>query len=197
MKKFTVKDFIEYNGPCFSCGGQINFKIGFVDLDAKQTPTMADASYLRPLVTTNHTEVDLIIKYSNQEALKLQILHKTNKIFTNNSQGLTKYLSRHKLFLSSQCDKCHTQIESNFLEINLNKGFIEAVTISTERLVVMSDDTIYQLYSSAFDNKTKVVVDRLDRIAHTFNLDLPFLPKYRFRTRDNLISKIKMYMTFS
>ena len=82
MKKFTVKDFIAYNNPCFSCGSPINFRVGFLDLETK-----ADVSYLRPVVTPNHTEIDLIIKYSTNEALKLCIFHKTNKIFVGSTRN--------------------------------------------------------------------------------------------------------------
>ena len=118
MKRFTVKDFIAYNNPCFSCDNAINFRIGFLDLENPQ----ASVSYLRPVVLSTHTEIDLKIKYANSEALKLYIFHKTNKILTNSNQGLTEYLSRHKLFLSSTCDRCYTQIESQFLEFNIDKG---------------------------------------------------------------------------
>jgi hypothetical protein len=129
MRKFTVKDFIAYNNPCFSCDNQINFKIGFLDLETK-----ADISYLRPTVTPNYTEIDLVITYS--DALKLYIFHKTNKILTNSQRGLTRYLSSHKLFLHSTCDRCYTQIESQFLDFNLDKGFVAAVGLSSERLMV-------------------------------------------------------------
>lgn len=194
MRKFTVKDFIAYNNPCFSCGNSINFRIGFLDLE-----TGADASYLRPVVGPNYTEVDLIIKYSTNEALKLCIFHKTNKILTNSNQGLTKYLSSHKLFLSSTCDKCHTQIESQFLDINVDKGYISAVGLSTERLIVMNSDRIFQITSSFMEEKSTVYVDRLDQAkpTHPFTLELPLVPRYKFKNRDHFISKIKTYMIFS
>lgn len=194
MRKFTVKDFIAYNNPCFSCGNPINFRIGFVDLETK-----SDASYLRPVVGPNYTEIDLIIKYSTQEALKLRIFHKTNKILTNSNQGLTKYLSSHKLFLSSTCDKCHTQIESKFLEINVDKGYIAAVGLSTERLMVMTDDRLFQVVSSFMEEKSTVYVDRLDRShpTHPFVLELPLVPRSKFKNREHFLDKIKTYMTFS
>ena len=194
MRKFTVKDFIEYNGPCFSCGNQINFRIGFLDLETK-----ADISYLKPIVTPTSTEIDLIIKYSNAEALKLHIFHKTNKILTNSVQGLTKYLSSRKLFLSSTCDRCYTQIESQYLDINIDKGFIAAVGISTERLMVNDGTNMYQINSFFMANKTNLVVDRLDRTKplSPLILDLPLLPKYKFRDKEHFLHKMKTYITFS
>ncbi len=195
MKKFTVKDFIAYNNPCFSCDNAINFRIGFVDLETNQSTS----SYLRPTVTSLYTEIDLRIKYSNQEALKLYVFHKTNKILTNSNQGLTNYLSSHKLFLTSTCDRCYTRIESQFLEFNIDKGYVAAVGISTERLMVNDDNNLYQINSFFMAEKTSLIVDKIDKakILSPFQLDLPLLPKYRFKDKEHFLRKIKTYMTFS
>ena len=193
MRKFTVKDFITYNNPCFSCGNQINFRIGFLDLETK-----ADISYLRPVVGPQYTEIDLVIKYANQDALKLYIFHKTNKILTNSQQGLTKYLNSRKLFLASSCDRCYTKIESQYLDFNLDKGFVAAVGISTERIMVNDGTSQYQIDSFFMAEKSHLAVTRLDSAAMSpFRLDLPLLPKYRFRNKEHFIQKMKTYITFS
>ena len=191
MRKFTVKDFITYNNPCFSCGNPVNFRFRFVGKVESELP--------RPLVTPNYTEIDLTIKYSKMEALKLCIFHKTNKILTNSLTGLTKYLSENKLFLSSRCDRCNTQIESRFLEINVDKGYVAAVGLSTERLIVTTNDRIFQVVSSFMEEKSTIYVDRLDQAKPTqpFTLELPLIPKYKFKNRENFLSKIKTYMIFS
>src|SRR5271168_2896743 len=104
MKKFTVKDFIAYNNPCFSCGNQINFNIGVIFNTLEEAKV--NLGGLRPVVSPDRTEIDLSIKYSN--AVKLYIDHKTNKISTNDRVGLAKYLEGHSLFLKTGCDQCHT-----------------------------------------------------------------------------------------
>ena len=192
MRKFTVKDFIAYNNPCFSCDNQINFKIGFLDLETK-----ADISYLRPTVTPQYTEIDLVITYS--DALKLYIFHKTNKILTNSQQGLTRYLSSHKLFLHSTCDCCYTEIESQFLDFNLDKGFVGAVGISSERLMVSDKENLYQINSFFMADKSNLVVDKLDRTRPLtpLSLELPLLPKYRFKNKKHFIEKMRTYLLFS
>lgn len=192
MKKFTVADFIAYNNPCFSCDNQINFKIGFLDLESR-----VDVSYLRPTVTANYTEIDLVITYS--DALKLYIFHKTNKILTNSQQGLTRYLSGHKLFLHSACDKCYTQIESQYLDFNLNKGFVNAVGISTERLMVQDNHNLYQINSFFMADKSNLTVDKIDK-THPLSpttMDLPLLPKHRFRDKKHFLEKMRTYVLFS
>lgn len=195
MKKFTVKDFIAYNNPCFSCDNAINFRIGFLDLENPQ----ANISYLRPTVTGLYTEIDLKIKYANSEALKLYIFHKTNKLLTNSNSGLTEYLSRHKLFLSSTCDRCYTLIESQYLDFNIDKGYVNAVGISLERLMVCDDNNLYQISSSFIEEESILSVDKIDKVKplSQFQLKLPLLPKYRLKDKENFIRKIKTYMTFS
>jgi len=193
MKRFTVKDFIAYNNPCFSCGSPINFRIGYVPVGS------GESGHLRPVIMPNHTEIDLIIKYSDMEALRLCIDHKTNKILANSIHGLTNYLSGRKLFLTSTCDKCYTKIESQFLEFNLDKRYIAPVGISTERLMVRDSDNLYQITSSFIDECSLLTVDKIDKAKplSPFQLKLPLLPKYKLRDKENFIRKIKTYITFS
>ena len=192
MKKFTVKDFIAYNNPCFSCNNKINFDIGFLDLE---NPTQI--SFLRPSVLPDYTEIELLITYS--DSLKLFIFHKTNKILTNSVHGLTKYLSEHKLFLSSTCGRCYTKIESEFLNFNLEKNFVAAVGLSTERLMVSDDRNIYRINSFFSSNQSHLIVDKLDKAKplSPLSLDLPLLPKYRFKDKRHFIDKIRTYIIFS
>jgi hypothetical protein len=192
MKKFTVKDFIAYNNPCFSCNRPINFRIGFVDLETK-----TDTSYLRPTVTPNYTEIDLRITYD--DSLKLFIFHKTNKILTNSNQGLTKYLGSRKLFLSSACDKCLTRIDSHYLDFNIDKGYLEATGIATEMLIVEDKTNRYHINSFFMADKSILTVDRIDKATplSPFQIELPLLPKWRFKNKDHFLQKMKTYITFS
>lgn len=192
MKKFTVKDFIAYNNPCFNCGRPINFKVSFVDLDDTK-----EISSLRPIVTSYYTEIDLLITYS--DALKLYIFHKTNKFSTNNHVALTNYLSRHKLFLTSSCDRCYTMIESQYLDFNMEKNQVDAVGLAFERLMVNDGYSIYQINSFFSANKSSLVVDKIDRVKplSPLTLELPLLPKFRFRDKEHFIEKMKTYITFS
>jgi hypothetical protein len=192
MKKFTVKDFIAYNNPCFSCGSPINFNVHYVG-----NPVVGKTS--RPLITPNYIEIDLKIAYSRMEALKLCVFHKTNKILTNSIEGLTKYVTENKLYLESRCDKCGTSIESQFLEINIDKGYVVPVEIRREILSVISNDRIYQIKSSFAEGKSRLIVDRIDKVGPMSPciLEMPLLPKYRFKDREHFINKIKTYVIFS
>lgn len=191
MKKFTIKDFIAYNNPCFSCKRPINFEIGFLDLDRRQE------SFLRPVVTTERTEIDLRVTYHN--SLKLWITHKTNKLLSSDIQALTAYLADHKLFLASTCDHCMTQVVSQFLDFNLLQGYVNAVGLAREHLMVHHDNKIYAVSSSFIQEKSLVTVTSLDKVKplSPFSIETPLLPLYKLKTRERLIEKINTYMIFS
>lgn len=192
MKKFTVKDFITYNNPCFSCGNKISFRIG-----SKVTDGIADIIYLRPNVTLDRTEVDLKISYT--QTLQLWTFHKSNKILSSDIEGLTNYLTDHKLVLNSRCDHCYTTIESFPLEFNLPKGFIKPVSINKEMLIVSDDMNMYQIHSYFPEEKSFVAIDRINKTTPVspMRLELPLLPLYKFKDKEHFINKIKTYLIFS
>ena len=200
MKKLTVKDFITYNNPCFSCGKKITFKVGFYNTD-EMGPV--HSSFLRPVVMANYTEIDLKITYI--DAVKLYIFHKDNKILSNNQSGLTKYLNEHKLFLSSTCT-CHTEMESETLDFHLvtEHQRVAAVNIKYERLMVNDGDNVYQFNSSFLDKKsTLIVYKREEQTGHTLGapaptvIEMPLIPKYKFKNKDHFLEKMKTYILFS
>jgi len=207
MKKFTVRDFIAYNNPCFSCGNAINFTIGSVEVDPKMAAAGiaydTGVAYLNPVVKQDHTEIELLITYT--DSIKLFIFHKTNKIKTNNLQGLTKYLDGHKLFLRSYCYKCQTVIESHYLDFDLKQSFVMAGTISFEDLRVDDKDKGYRILSYFSQDKSILIITKplqylLDKSIQTRKetaVELSLLPKYRFKNREQFLEKIKLYTLFS
>lgn len=193
MKQFTVKDFIGYNNPCFSCGEHISFRIvaDTMDIDVVGTTN------LRPTVNSEYTVVDLKLTYEN--TLQLWIFHQSNKIITSDSKALTKYLSDHKLRLKSRCDKCFTNIESNNLEFNLEKSFIKPVELSLEQLMLDDGSNRYQITSYFYHKQSTIAIDRIDRATPItpVHLTVPILPLYLFKDKEHVINKMKTYLIFS
>ncbi len=192
MKTFTVKDFITYNSPCFSCGSKISFKIGVSFIKNRQPST-----YLVPIVSSDFIEIDLKINYNN--GLKLKILPKTNKFTVSSMKGLTTYLEKHNLFLRSYCDNCRTCIDSQFLEFNLLKEFIKPVGISDERLIVRNGNYMYELYSSFIDNYSSLFISQppINTLNSNIRIELPLLPMYKLKNKEHFIKKVKTYILFS
>lgn len=202
MKKFTVKDFITYNNPCFSCGNKISFYIGTesyqaIILDPKFPVGSTHPTFMRPIVSTEYSELDLKISYN--DSLNLRIYHKSNKIDSNNIQKLFEYLKAHRIILQSRCDKCYTCIESNDLLFNYDKGFIYPATIKSERILVSDDENMYHMYSWFSTNKTDLTIDKINRVlpVSSSHLKLPLLPLYKFKNKQHFIDKIRTYLTFS
>lgn len=186
MRQFTIKDFISYNNPCFSCGESIHFN--FVSNEDHGT------AGLRPTVKQEYTTVNL--KKTYEQTLQLQVIHHSNRFASTSSKDLIKYLSEHKLSLSSNCNKCLSHIESQYLEFNLDKGYILPVGISRENLIVSEGAFRYHVYSSYFTERSMIIVDRLDKPTSPVRLDTPLLTLSKIKTKDRLISKIKTYLLF-
>ncbi len=191
MKKFTVKDFIAYNNPCFSCGERISFKLGIV------TNGLDGSSQLRPTVKPEYTVVDLKVTYD--KTLQLWLFHNSNKFIASNPADFVDFNNSNHVFLHSKCDKCFSKIESQFLEFNIDKGFVKPVGISNEQLLVSDDTNRYVLTTNFAWGKSIVSADRIDMATpiSPVTLELPPLPLYKFKTKERFLNKIKTYLTFS
>lgn len=192
MKKFSVKDFIAYNSPCFSCDSAILVRVGVTHKDLT-----ASESSLRPFIQASHTEIDLRITYNS--ALKMAIDHKTNKFAVNDIGALTKYFEDHKLFLELSCNKCYTTITSHHLEFDLVHRFIRAVGISQENLITSDESNMYQIHSSFIKEASLVYVTKIDKATpiSPIRFETPLMPLGKFKDKYHLINKLKLYATFS
>jgi hypothetical protein len=197
MKQFTVKDFITYNAPCFSCGESIILEFGSVELINNGKVSGQSPVFLKPIVSKDRTEISLKISYVG--SLQLWIFHKSNKFLTTNFTGLSEYLNTHKLFLRSRCNKCNSLIDSQFIEFNLKSGFIKPVGISAEYLSIQDKSHLYCIHSKFLDDKTIIIADRIDKTTPVsgVRIEIPLLPLYKFKDKEKIISKIKTYILFS
>jgi hypothetical protein len=65
--------------------------------------------------------------------------------------------------------------------------------------MVHDGDNIYQINSNFDDEKSVLIVEKLSaaKPLSPFKLNLPLLPKYRFKDRAHFLNKIRTYITFS
>jgi len=193
MRKFTVKDFILYNSPCFNCSKPILFKIGYVD-DKNQINQLAYGNYITPIINGLDLEIPLHIRYAGSVNLKIDC--KTNKFYTPSPLHLTKYLDEHILFLDSWCNQCYTRMRSNQLHFNIEYGFIYPVEIIIEHLQINDEPNHYHLNSDSQLNNTLITIGNVNN-PDVSALNVPFIPLGKFKTKSNLLKKIKMYLLFS
>lgn len=191
MRQFTVKTFIGYNNPCINCNEPINIKICSAEIGIDGHAT------LRPNVFQDYTYIDLKVTYTN--TLKLWMFHQTNQFTASDKEEFKAYLKNHRLFLRSHCDKCYTSIESQYMEFNMDKGYIMPLDISKENIVIMDDTHRYHLFSSFMNDETIIVIDRIDKPTpvSSMRFQAPLMPLNRFRDKEHLISKMKTYLVFS
>lgn len=200
MKKFTVKDFIIYNSPCFSCKGESNF---YFEIDTTDTdnPNFTSRISKRAMVITDYTEVELVIHYANNLLIKIE--HKTNKFTTSSMEALVKYLSNRRLSMRIVCARCAASVETNCLDFNLEKMFIYPTTINNESYLVSDIKYTYHVFSRFdFNKRTLLTISNNDKVKKNINtnaqqIELPLLPLYKFKTKEKFLNKIKTYLTFS
>ena len=187
MRKLTVKDFILYGSPCFGCGNPLNFKLGQNSLGSLTT-----------VIGPRYIEVDLKVSYTS--VLTLYVFHKTNEILATDKQALIAYLDKHKLFLQTYCVKCGTHITSQPLKIHVDRNFIEGTTLSSEFITVKDKGQLYQLrtyYDQGSSHLLVIPEPDTKSGGHQLNMDLPLLPRERFKDRQHFIDKIRTYVVFS
>jgi hypothetical protein len=193
MKKFTVKDFILYNSPCISCGGAINLYVVSRD-SVNPYKNLRGIKYITN-VGKNAITVELKITYA--ERLTLQIIPKSNKFKTSDVAGLWSYLDKHDLYLQSICSECKTIISSNIMMLDKLGGFIHPISLDSEDIMIKDSDCLYMIYTSYEGNSTEIHVLPKDLLKEDFNIKIPLLPIYKFKTKEKLLQKIKTYILFS
>jgi hypothetical protein len=190
MKKFSLKDFIACNSPCFACGELINFR-----LIAHDFINYSREIVFKPTVTKDFTVIDLHVGW--KDSLRLSIEHKTNKFATNDLSALKKYSKDRKLLLKCECNHCNSSVTTNYLEFDWQRDFIKAVGINLEDTIMKDEKNIYQVYSQYHYNHTAIYVTSIGALPAISRLDTPLIPRSKFKSRNEFIRKIKTYILFS
>jgi len=195
VNKLTLKDFITYNNPCFNCGERISLSIYGHSLGGAKNNTynQISLSNVKPIVTPEHTTIDLKISY--RKTLSVCIYHISNKIVTTDVNSLSDYLKAHKIYLKSSCSKCHSVIESFFLDFDLDHGYLKPTSINRESLFFRDSLNTYSLVSDVYMDKTDIFVFGENYNNVSFQIPLMLLSK--FKSKDRILKKIKTYLLFS
>jgi len=188
MKNFTVKDFISINNPCFNCQGSIYFSI----ISSGRENQALRFIEIKPVVSLEGSLFDLQITYN--EKLQLWVEHYSNKITISNPELFKKYISQRRLFLQSNCEKCHTTIQSDFLEFT--DTVIKPTRIQYEYLSISDSNCSYFITSNVPENYSHLIITP-PTPNNVVNMRTPPLLLSSLRTKENFLKKIKTYLIFS
>jgi hypothetical protein len=194
-KKFFVKDFIQYGSPCFGCGKPPSLRLLYRNKNVEKD---APWGSLNVLVDDSRVEIDLSIKY--RSSLKLWIFHKTNKFLATDNSALNNYIDTHDMYLAIQCSGCMTCHHTNNLEFQLSNNVVKATTLQYELLSMPSKYCRYILSSHFAVEKTVGQILKYDdkgALISEWSIDLPLLPGYKIKNKQNLIKKLDLYILFS
>ena len=191
MDKFTLKDFIERNNPCFSCGKNISIELFSIDRISNLK------NEVNLIAMHDHLKSDLEIKY--KFILKIKIFYKNNKIIYSNLKALTEYLKRYRLYLETFCKNCATKIQSNELLFDATFLYLLPITLKKESLILIEKKFLYVMLNDFINNKTTLIFDK--RLApddvNITKIVLPLVKIPSLKNREFIYNKIKTFIIFS
>lgn len=191
MKLLTVKDFIKYNNPCFNCKEKIAFT--FI---TKMDSFGASGSF-NPTIEKGICTVNLVNRYDLNSSIHLRIDLKTNKFTVSNTDHFEEYLRKIKIHLSILCPICHTHSESSDLLFNFDNQLINPVQVLIEDIQVKFKNLKYQIFTDA--TSSLLFITKPGNPHYILNLDLKNkrLLLSDLKTKENMIRKLRTYLTFS
>jgi len=182
MKKFTLKDFVLYNVPCFSCSNKIQLKLISIN---KKTKQYSDChSYI------NNNCFLATLQYNYFNSLSVSISISKNILHTSNHLLFDNFLNENALHVVNKCPACNNFIISHPLSFD-NLLFLHSISIMRE-IFNVSDNNFSIFMISEFDlNSSKITINS------KHNLELPIIPLSKFKNKENLLKKIRIYHTLS
>jgi hypothetical protein len=195
MKKFTVKDFLAYNNPCFSCKGHVNFY--FACLKKGTNPSNGPSSYISPIVSNKFVGVDLKKTYNH--LLNVNIYHTSNKFIVNNFHEFESFYYDNHISMVLTCPKCQTTMSSENLQFDLKNGYVKPTEVKYECLSVRNNNKSITIitYLKNANPSSVITVEDIKNPGNPFILETPPLPFYKFKNKEKLIEKVSTYMLFS
>jgi hypothetical protein len=189
-------DFLKLNSPCFCCGKPI--EVGVYIASKAQYSYLPETTYMKANVSKNKINVDLSITYDSKISLSIDL--KTNKFVAScPMKTLTSFLKGRKLSIDTQCRDC-SGIVSDTLSFNFYKAFIKPVEIAHEWYWLRHKNHVYLVSSGYDEDITKVILmtySGYNKIASETTFRYPLIPRYKFKDREAMINKLKLYTALS
>lgn len=187
MKSFTFNDLFKYNSPCFNCKNPTYFLIGTYHKISTAN------NWNVPIISNNEITINVSITYNN--VLQLFINYKTNTFATSDNTKFIEFLKENEFRAEVVCRDCNTFTVTNIFEFNFDKKFIKPLTIRDEYLYF---DEFCFIDNDFLLNKSKIhFYDSTFSYIKASIIETKLLPLYKFKTKEALLEKIKLYSLLS
>ena len=179
MERFSVKDFIRFLSPCFSCGSKK--KILFTDKEKEYSANILD----------NKLFCDVSISYSKRESFSLDL---NSSQLTNNCPSFFK----NKIWIILACNKCQGYSASSPIELKKINGveYFSFVEIYVQNYYFKFKEKGYYFFLDKKSSLTTISIDLSDKESDIKYLDLPFTTTIQFKTKEKLIDKVNKLLVF-
>lgn len=201
VKKFFIKDFIQYCSPCFGCDHLMTFRVGYrnKDVDDEVPDNRRWEETTMAIVTDAYVEVELNIRY--QSNLKLWIYHRNHKLVASDQHRFNEFMQKRELYLYCKCNTCKSQVSSKTLDFQSFNGIVAPISLRYEEWHIMHKNKRYSIASDFVTGKSLGSLRVFEYPPKVPTPDLEWemnlLPKYKLGTQQKLIQKLNIYAVFS
>lgn len=199
MEALTIKDFVLYNNPCKICIKPTK-TVFSLKIFSREDPFDGSASCIFPLLKENNLYFSLHIKYGENLGILINPINNYYKIVSQSSNSISKLLADfffyYDVALDSRCKICQSEVQSDFLEFDSN--YIKPVNLFHEQLNIFNETHEFTITTNFTNQKSFIVANLINqKNQKTFSLETSALPLFKIKNRDQLLKKLKLYMTFS
>lgn len=193
MKQFTVLDFINYNRFCFMCGKQSKIEL-ILNIDDDHAGSTLNTTFYK-------SKLYVSLKITYNSSLSFEIDYITNRFTSTSNDLLYQFTLINDISINSNCfNKEHlcSAVTSSKLKFNFIDNFIKPIHIKYE-IVSHRGSSIYQLSSDYENDSSKILICNNDQISKVdvINIKTKLLPWKKFKNKDELLEKIKLYALLS
>jgi len=179
MKKYTIKDFVEYNNPCKMCGKNVHLELTDDYKGGRTHKCEAEGTTITFLLQN---------KYNGNVYLVFDA--------KKNTYVCSENLETYAFHFILTCPDCF-YIKSS--RIILEKGKVKPLEIENEDLHYTTDMNQISLYTTEAESWIDVTpkFSSATMTIKTTTIDIPPLFLSKWKTKERLLNLIKTYIAFS
>jgi hypothetical protein len=186
MQLFTIKDFINYNNPCFICNCKIDLKV------VVNTKNINAYKYMIPEYHNDKLIVILTNSYKDKVSFLLHL--NTNQFECD--ENLFEFLKEHSIYLQLSCS-CLMTVKSKNIVFDFDNMVIIPTSLFHEEITFKYKEMTIWVDSDFILNKTSIRIFNKQNTYKEINKIINLMPKSSFANKEELIKKMKWFLTYA